>query len=163
MNLKKNFSLDIFTIFFIFLLDRISKIYVIYLDGKQLNSEIFKSKFINIQLIWNEGIAFGLFAFDDNFFYNLITGFIILVILTLLYFITKTRGFEKYSFLIILGGACGNVFDRFFYSAVPDFIDIHYQNFHWFIFNVADIFITLGIICLILAEFLNYKKQNDKK
>ena len=98
MNLKKNFSLDIFTIFFIFLLDRISKIYVIYLDGRQLNSEIFKSKFINIQLIWNEGIAFGLFAFDDNFFYNLITGFIILVILTLLYFITKTRGFENIVF-----------------------------------------------------------------
>ena len=160
MNLKKNFSLDIFTIFFIFLLDRISKIYVIYLDGKQLNSEIFKSKFINIQLIWNEGIAFGLFAFEDNFFYNLITGFIILVILTLLYFITKTRGFEKYSFLIILGGACGNVFDRFFYSAVPDFIDIHYQNFHWFIFNVADIFITLGVVLLIYIElFINNKKN----
>ena len=160
MNLKKNFSLDIFTIFFIFLLDRISKIYVIYLDGKQLNSEIFKSKFINIQLIWNEGIAFGLFAFDDNFFYNLITGFIILVILTLLYFITKTRGFEKYSFLIILGGASGNVFDRFFYSAVPDFIDIHYQNFHWFIFNVADIFITLGVVLLIYIElFINNKKN----
>ena len=160
MNLKKIFLLDIFTIFFIFLLDRISKIYVIYLDGKQLNSEIFKSKFINIQLIWNEGIAFGLFAFDDNFFYNLITGFIILVILTLLYFITKTRGFEKYSFLIILGGACGNVFDRFFYSAVPDFIDIHYQNFHWFIFNVADIFITLGVVLLIYIElFINNKKN----
>ena len=160
MNLKKNFSLDIFTIFFIFLLDRISKIYVIYLDGRQLNSEIFKSKFINIQLIWNEGIAFGLFAFDDNFFYNLITGFIILVILTLLYFITKTRGFEKYSFLIILGGACGNVFDRFFYSAVPDFIDIHYQNFHWFIFNVADIFITLGVVLLIYIELFLKNKKN---
>ncbi len=160
MNLKKNFSLDIFTIFFIFLLDRISKIYVIYLDGRQLNSEIFKSKFINIQLIWNEGIAFGLFAFDDNFFYNLITGFIILVILTLLYFITKTRGFEKYSFLIILGGACGNVFDRFFYSAVPDFIDIHYQNFHWFIFNVADIFITLGVVLLIYIELFIKNKKN---
>jgi len=159
MNLKK-YSLDIFTIFFIFLLDRISKIYVIYLDGKQLNSEIFKSKFINIQLIWNEGIAFGLFAFDDKFFYNLITGFIIFVVLTLLYFISKTKGIEKYSFLIILGGACGNVFDRFFYSAVPDFIDIHYHNFHWFIFNVADIFITLGIALLIYIELFLKNKKN---
>ena len=159
MNLKK-YSLDIFTIFFIFLLDRISKIYVIYLDGKQLNSEIFKSKFINIQLIWNEGIAFGLFAFDDKFFYNLITGFIIFVVLTLLYFISKTKGIEKYSFLIILGGACGNVFDRFFYSAVPDFIDIHYHNFHWFIFNVADIFITLGIALLIYIELFLKTKKN---
>ena len=160
MNLKKNYSLDSFIIFLIFLLDRISKIYVIYLDDKQLNCEIFKSKFINIQLTWNEGIAFGLFAFDDNFFYNLITGFIILVILTLLYFITKTRGFEKYSFLIILGGASGNVFDRFFYSAVPDFIDIHYQNFHWFIFNVADIFITLGVVLLIYIELFIKNKKN---
>ena len=161
MNLKK-YSLDIFTIFFIFLLDRISKIYVIYLDGKQLNSEIFKSKFINFHLIWNEGIAFGLFAFDDKFFYNLITGFIIFVVLTLLYFISKTKGIEKYSFLIILGGACGNVFDRFFYSAVPDFIDIHYHNFHWFIFNVADIFITLGIMFLISIEIFSSKKEKNE-
>ena len=103
--------------------------------------------------------AFGLFAFDDKFFYNLITGFIILIILILIFFIRKTKGIEKYSFLIILAGALGNVFDRFLYSAVPDFIDIHYQNFHWFIFNVADIFITLGVILLIYAEiFLKNKK-----
>ena len=107
----------------------------------------------------NEGVAFGLFAFDDNFFYNLVTGFIIVIILILIFFIRKTKGIEKYSFLIILAGALGNVFDRFLYSAVPDFIDIHYQNFHWFIFNVADIFITLGVILLIYAEiFLKNKK-----
>ena len=150
---------DIIVILLIFLLDRISKIYVIHLDEIFLNSEIISLKFINIQLIWNEGVAFGLFAFDDKSFYNMITGFIVIIILTLIYFIRKTRGIEKYSFLIILGGALGNVFDRFFYSAVPDFIDIHYQNFHWFIFNVADIFITLGVILLIYAEvFLKNKK-----
>ena len=160
MNLVKKYLLEIFTVFFIFLLDRISKLYVIHLNVKQLNSEIFKSKFINIQLIWNEGIAFGLFAFDDKFFYNLITGFIILVLLALLYFIIKTTGVEKYSFLIILGGACGNVFDRVFYSAVPDFIDIHYHNFHWFIFNVADIFITLGVVLLIYIELFLKNKKN---
>ena len=160
MNLVKKYLLEIFTVFFIFLLDRISKLYVIHLNVKQLNSEIFKSKFINIQLIWNEGIAFGLFAFDDKFFYNLITGFIILVLLALFYFIIKTTGVEKYSFLIILGGACGNVFDRVFYSAVPDFIDIHYHNFHWFIFNVADIFITLGVVLLIYIELFLKNKKN---
>ena len=150
---------DIIIVSLIFLLDRISKIYVIHLDEILLNSEIIASKFINIQLIWNEGVAFGLFAFDDKSFYNLITGFIIIIILTLIYFIRKTRGIEKYSFIAILGGALGNVFDRFLYSAVPDFIDIHYQNFHWFIFNVADIFITLGVLLLIFSELL-MKKRN---
>ncbi len=150
---------DIIIVSLIFLLDRISKIYVIHLDEILLNSEIITSKFINIQLIWNEGVAFGLFAFDDKSFYNLITGFIIIIILTLIYFIRKTKGIEKYSFIVILGGALGNVFDRFIYSAVPDFIDIHYQNFHWFIFNVADIFITLGVLLLIFSELL-MKKRN---
>ena len=150
---------DIIIVSLIFLLDRISKIYVIHLDEILLNSEIIASKFINIQLIWNEGVAFGLFAFDDKFFYNLITGFIIVIILILIFFIRKTKGIEKYSFIVILGGALGNVFDRFLYSAVPDFIDIHYQNFHWFIFNVADIFITSGVILLIYTEvFLKNKK-----
>ena len=160
MNLKKFFFSDILIVIIIFLLDRISKLYVIHLDGTLLNSEIITSKFINIQLIWNEGVAFGLFAFDDRFYYNLITGFIFIIILTLIYFIRKTKGIEKYSFLIILAGALGNVFDRFLYSAVPDFIDIHYQNFHWFIFNVADIFITLGVILLVYIEiFLKNKKS----
>ena len=159
MDLKKFFFSDILIVIIIFLLDRISKLYVIHLDGILLNSEIITSKFINIQLIWNEGVAFGLFAFDDKFFYNLITGFIIIIILILIYFIRRSRGIEKYSFLIILAGALGNVFDRFFYSAVPDFIDIHYQNFHWFIFNVADIFITLGVLLLIFSELL-IKKRN---
>ena len=159
MNLKKLFSFDILIVFLIFLLDRISKLYVIHLDGTQLNSEITISKFINIQLIWNEGVAFGLFAFNDKFFYNLITGFIIVIILILIFFIRKTNGIEKYSFLIILAGALGNVFDRFFYSAVPDFIDIHYQNFHWFIFNVADIFITIGVVLLMYTELILKNKK----
>ena len=157
--LRKKFLINLSVILFIFFSDRISKLYVIHLDGTLLNSEVITSKFITIQLIRNEGVAFALFAFDDKSFYNLITGFIIIIILTLIYFIRKTRGIEKYSFLIILGGALGNVFDRFLYSAVPDFIDIHYQNFHWFIFNVADIFITLGVILLIYTEiFLKNKK-----
>ena len=158
MNLKKFFFSDIVIVLIIFLLDRISKLYVIHLDSILLNSEIINSKFINIHLIWNQGVAFGLLAFNEKFFYNFITGFIVIIILILIYFIRKTRGIEKYSFIIILGGALGNVFDRFLYSAVPDFIDIHYQNFHWFIFNVADIFITLGVILLIYVEiFLKNK------
>ena len=142
------------------MIDRISKQLVIYLDNNNLNTEIFLSKFLNIQLIWNEGVAFGLFSSDNTFYYNSLTGFIILIILILIYFSIKTNGLEKYSFLIILGGSLGNVYDRLTYSAVPDFIDIHYQSFHWFIFNVADIFITAGVLLLIYIELVLKNKKS---
>ena len=74
----------------------------------------------------------------------------------------KSQGLERFSFLMIVGGSLGNIFDRIFYSAVPDFIDIHINNFHWFIFNVADIFITLGILFLISIEILGTKKNKDE-
>lgn len=149
---------DIIIILIIFLIDRISKLYVIHLDSKILNSEILTSKFLNIQLIWNEGIAFGLLAFDNNFSYNSLTGLIILILILIIYFIFKTDGIERYGFIMILGGSLGNIFDRLVYSAVPDFIDIHYHNFHWFIFNVADIFITCGVLILVTHELIFKKK-----
>ena len=149
---------DIIIILIIFLIDRISKLYVIHLDSKILNSEILTSKFLNIQLIWNEGIAFGLLAFDNNFSYNSLTGLIILILILIIYFIFKTYGIERYGFIMILGGSLGNIFDRLVYSAGPDFIDIHYHNFHWFIFNVADIFITCGVLILVIHELIFKKK-----
>ena len=158
--IKKNLLKDFIIILFIFLIDRISKQMVINLDSNNLNSEIFLSKFLNIQLIWNDGVAFGLFASDNIFYYHSLTGFIILIILILIYFSIKTNGLEKYSFLIILGGSLGNVYDRLTYSAVPDFIDIHYQSFHWFIFNVADIFITTGVLLLIYIELVLKNKKS---
>ena len=156
--IKKNFFIYSSFILLIFLLDRISKIYVIYLDKKLPGSEIFSSRYLNIQLIWNEGIAFGLLAFDNSFSYNSLTGLIILITILIIYFIFKTKGIEKYGFLMILGGSLGNIFDRILYSSVPDFIDIHYDNFHWFIFNVADIFITFGVLILISYELILKKK-----
>ena len=156
--IKNNLLQNFIVILFIFLIDRISKQLVIYLDGNNLNSELFLSKFLNIQLIWNDGVAFGLFASNNNFFYHSLTGFIIFIILILIYFSIKTNGLEKYSFLIILGGSLGNVYDRLTYSAVPDFIDIHYQNLHWFIFNVADIFITSGVLMLVYIELFKKGK-----
>ena len=158
--IKKNLLKDFIIIFFIFLIDRISKQLVIYLDDKYLNSEIFLSNFLNIQLIWNDGIAFGLFASNNIVFYHSLTSFIILIILILIYFCIKTNGLEKYSFLIILGGSLGNVYDRLTYSAVPDFIDFHYHSFHWFIFNVADIFITTGVLLLIYIELVLKNKKS---
>ena len=142
----------------IFLLDRLTKLYVIYLSDKYEKLEIYSSKFINISLIWNEGIAFGFFAFTNITYYHFLTGIVAIVIIIILYFTIKSHGIEKYSFMMILGGSLGNFFDRLYYFAVPDFIDVHFKNFQWFIFNVADIFISIGVILLISNEIF---KKNE--
>ena len=160
-NLYKKFLINSFIVLLIFLIDRFSKIYVINLDKKFLGSEIFSSKFLNINLIWNEGIAFGLFSFGQNNLYNILTIIISLIIITILYFLINSQGLKRYSLLMILGGALGNLYDRIFYKAVPDFIDFHIQTFHWFIFNVADIFITIGVIFMILVEITDAKKEKE--
>ena len=161
-NLGKKFFINSSLVILIFLIDRISKIYVISLNKKFLGSEIFSSKFLNIYLVWNEGIAFGLFSSNDSNFYNIITFLIILIIMILFYMITQSQGLQKYSLFMILGGAIGNVFDRILYKSVPDFIDFHINEFHWFIFNVADIFISIGVICLIYDELFVEKKRNEE-
>ena len=158
-NLEKNFLTNLFLVFLIFLFDRLSKIYVIFIDNKFSGSEIFSSKFLNINLIWNEGIAFGLLSFNEKIFYNLLTFIILVIILIIFFMVLKSYGLKKYSLLVILGGALGNVYDRIFYEAVPDFIDFHIGNFHWFIFNVADIFITLGVIFMIIIEITGNNKN----
>ncbi len=159
--LKKHL-IDFSTIFFIFLIDRVSKILIINSSEAYEYYGISITSFLNFNLIWNEGIAFGLFSFNEKFYYNLLTIFIILVTAIIVWMMFKSKGFEKLSFMMITGGSLGNIFDRIFYSAVPDFIDIHVNNYHWFIFNVADIFITLGIICLISIEiFKNERVENE--
>ena len=157
--LSKSFIISTLLVFSIFLLDRLSKIYVIFLDNKFFGSEIFSSKFLNISLILNEGIAFGLLSFNEKIFYNLLTFIILVIILIIFLMALKSYGLKKYSLLMILGGALGNVYDRIFYGAVPDFIDFHIGNFHWFIFNVADIFITLGVIFMIIIEITGNNKN----
>ena len=153
--IKKNFFITSSFILLIFLLDRVSKIYVINLNDKFLGSEIFSSKFLNISLIWNEGIAFGLFSFKNQDIYNILTILILIIILFIFFMIIKSKSFEKYALSMILGGALGNVFDRIIYKRVPDFIDFHINDFHWFIFNVSDIFITIGVISMIVLEIFN--------
>ena len=160
--LRKNFIINSLIFFSIFLLDRISKIYVIYLDKKFLGSELFSSKFLNISLIWNEGIAFGLFSFDEKNLYNILSIIIFLVILIILFWIIRSKGFKKYLLIIIFSGALGNFYDRIVYGSVPDFIDFHIGNFHWFIFNVSDIFITLGVIGMIFLELTDKNINNVK-
>ena len=159
--LRTNLIINSLLVFLIFLIDRLSKIYVIYLDKKFLGSEIFSSKFLDINLIWNDGIAFGLFSFDDKMLYDILTILILIVIIALIFMTLGSQGAKKYSLLMILGGALGNVFDRLFYRAVPDFLDFHVGNYHWFIFNVADIFITLGVIFMIILEFIGNNDKNN--
>ena len=158
-HLSKNFYISLLIVISIFILDRITKIYVISLDEKLIETDLFNSTFLNITLIWNSGIAFVLFSLNESFYYDLITLLIIIIILILLIMVSKAEKFQKYSYLIIVGGGLGNLFDRIFYKAVPDFIDIHYNGFHWFIFNIADIFITIGIICLIYDEVFLQKRN----
>ena len=152
------FLLNSIFVLILFCIDRFSKIYVIELAEKTNVSEIYLTSFLNSYLVWNTGIAFGLFSLSNELTYHLFTVLIVLVNLIIIYLAIVTNDFRKYFFLLILGGSFGNLFDRLYYGSVPDFIDFHIGNFHWFIFNIADILITLGVICLILAELL-YKKD----
>ena len=158
---SKFFYINLIIIISIFILDRVTKLYVIYLDKINSGSEIYLSKYLNIYLIWNKGIAFGLFSLDEKNFYNYLTIFIFIIIVLILFWIIKSKGIQKYALLMISGGALGNLFDRIFYRAVPDFIDLHINNFHWFIFNIADIFITIGVSLMILSEFI-VKGRHEK-
>ena len=159
MNVIKNIVfLKSLIILIVFALDRISKNYILNLFYETQFQEIYLSEFINIYFIWNKGIAFGLLNFDDQLIYNLISYFIVFISSIILLFVFKNRDHTGFFFAMIFGGSLGNLFDRFKYSAVPDFIDLHIGNFHWFIFNVADIFITIGVICLIFVELFYNKK-----
>ena len=147
---KKIFLIKFLLIFLIFLIDQISKHYIVDIFKSQ-NEAIYLTSFLNLQLIWNEGIAFGLLSFENNLYYNSIT-FLIVVVILILLFLIRNNDQSSYFYSMIIGGALGNLIDRIRYSAVPDFIDFHISNYHWFVFNIADIFVSLGVICLIVVE-----------
>ena len=158
--IKRFFSIKFVIIFSIFLIDQVSKYYIINIFEFQ-NEAIYLSSFLNLQLIWNEGIAFGLLSFENDLYYNSIT-FVIIIVILILLFLIKNDDQYSYFYSIIVGGALGNLIDRIRYSSVPDFIDFHISNFHWFVFNIADIFVSLGVICLIVAEIFFNKNVNEK-
>ena len=163
MSLKKKYYFDILILFLIFILDRFSKIYIIYLSEKNNYSQIFSSKFLDIHLIWNEGIAFGLLSFSEKYFYNLISIIIAIIMFVLFVMIIRSKGLKKLLLISILGGAIGNFYDRLVYKAVPDFIDFHINDFHWFIFNIADIFISIGVFFMILYEIIDNNSEKNEK
>ena len=160
MNIKtKNFLLYFSIFIIIFLIDRVSKIYIINLANTSSVLDIQVNDYLNIFLIWNTGIGFGLFSSGNSMFYNIITFLILMINLIIIYLIYTSDNIKRLIFIVILGGSSGNLFDRAYYSAVPDFIDLNYNGYHWFIFNFADIFISIGIFCLIFMEILNYKNK----
>ena len=148
-------AIIILTIFF---LDRATKIYLINLQASGIDIDFYVNSLLNIYLVWNTGIGFGLISLESNIFYHLLSFVIFSINLVLIFFLTKSKGSNTYLLTLIIGGSLGNLFDRLYYYAVPDFIDIHIRNFHWFVFNVADIFITIGIIGLIILELFKSKK-----
>jgi signal peptidase II len=159
----KNFYLNLAIILIIFIFDRATKLYILKLAEVETSVDIYITPYLNLFLIWNKGIAFGLFSIDASIIYNFITILIGLIIITILFMMLKNKSVQRYFFALIAGGALGNFYDRVVYTAVPDFIDLHFYDFHWFVFNVADIFITIGVFCLILVElFFNNKNINEK-
>ena len=161
IKVKKFDIVSLFLILIFFGIDRVSKLSVI----KKIQSEqgdIFLNDFINITLNWNQGIAFGLFSLDTSFLYHLISAIILIIIVYLVYLMVISDNTGKIIISFILGGAVGNVYDRLTYFAVPDFIDFHVGNFHWFVFNVADIFISIGVLIMILSEFKGTDNSNEK-
>ena len=154
--LKKQISIFYITVI-TFIFDRLSKLYVLKLTDLENTTNISITSFLDLNLVFNKGIAFGLLSFDQTFSYNIVTIVIMIITLIILVIAIKSNGFEKLCFSLIFGGSLGNIFDRLYYRAVVDFIDININNIHWFIFNFADIFITIGVVLLILFELIKKK------
>ena len=145
----------------IFFFDRITKIYLLNLQESGVDIDFYIYPFLNFYLVWNTGIGFGLASMETNIYYHILTSIIAIVNIGLIFFLMRFKTISAYLIALIIGGSLGNLFDRIYYYAVPDFIDLHFGNYHWFIFNVADIFITAGIIGLILIEILKKKKNSE--
>jgi len=144
-----------------FLLDRVVKIYLLHLQAAGTDIDFYILPFLNFYLVWNTGIGFGFIPLESNIMYHILTAIIAVVNIVLIILLIKSRGATMYLIALIIGGSLGNLFDRIYYYAVPDFIDLHFRGFHWFIFNIADIFITVGIIGLIIIEL--FKKERTSK
>jgi len=146
----------------IFFFDRLTKIYFINLQATGTEVDFYIYSFLNFYLVWNTGVGFGLASMESNLYYHVLTTVIVFINFFLIFYLLKSKGISSYLIAAIIGGSVGNLFDRLYYYAVPDFIDLHLDNYHWFIFNIADIFITAGIIGLIFVEVLKKDRiSND--
>ena len=155
----KKFSISLLILVTVFIIDRLTKLYILNLAEVKNSIDIYITSYLNLYLIWNKGIAFGLFSMNESIAYNLITIVIAIIILIIFFMMWKNNNIQRFFLALVAGGALGNFYDRIVHTAVPDFIDIHFQGFHWFVFNVADIFITIGVFCLILVEVFDNNKN----
>ena len=158
----KKFSLNLIALSTIFLIDRLTKLYILKLAEIENSVDVYLTSYLNLYLIWNKGIAFGLLSMNESMIYNTITLIIGIIIVVILFTLWRNDNIQRYFLVLIAGGALGNFYDRIVYTAVPDFIDLHFNGFHWFVFNVADIFITVGVSCLILVELFYNNKNADE-
>lgn len=162
MTFKKKILLVFLLIIICFLTDRISKKYILDFFIKNEFKEYYLNSFINFNLVWNKGVAFGLLE-SSNYIYNIISLLILIIIISVIYFSVKSKKMtEIVGFAFVSGGAIGNFFDRLYYNAVPDFIDLHYKNLHWFTFNVSDIWISIGIILVLIFDIFKFKIEKDE-
>ena len=145
----------------VFIFDRATKIYLINLQNSGIDIDFYISPFLNFYLVWNTGIGFGLIAMDASIYYHILTLIIVIINIALIYFLIKSKAIYAYLIALVVGGSLGNLLDRIYYYAVPDFIDLHFGTYHWYIFNVADIFITVGIIGLLFVEFIKKEKISN--
>ena len=159
----KKLYLNIIILITIFFIDRLTKVYILNLAEVEKSIDIYVTPYLNLYLVWNKGIAFGLFSLGEGIIYNFITFVIGIIISIIFYMMWKNNNIQRYFLILIAGGAIGNFYDRITYKAVPDFIDLHFEGSHWFVFNVADIFITIGVVSLILFEIFYMKDANDKQ
>lgn len=157
--IKNKIFINFLVLLTIFFLDRLTKGYFINLDLDGSETRLFITNYLNFELVWNQGVAFGLFSLNDYNLYNGLSLIITIIVIIILYIAFKSEGLKRFAFLMIAGGAVGNLFDRIFYKKVPDFIDFHIEEFHWFIFNIADIFVTAGVIFMLVIEFIDPKKK----
>tara|TARA_Y100000590_G_scaffold449741_1_gene588353 strand:+ start:649 stop:1119 length:471 start_codon:yes stop_codon:yes gene_type:complete len=151
----------IIIIFAIFFLDRASKFYLLNLQESGTDIDFYINSFLNFYLVWNTGIGFGLASMETNIYYHILTAVIFIINAILIFLLIKSKGIYGYFLAMIIGGSLGNLFDRIYYYAVPDFIDLHFGNFHWFVFNIADIFISVGIIGLVFFEIKKKEKVSE--
>ena len=154
----KTFFINLIIVITVFFIDRLTKYYIVNLSEIENSVDVYVTSYLILYLIWNKGIAFGLLSAGEGLIYNFITVAIGIIILIIFYMIWKNDNIQRFFLLLIMGGALGNFYDRLIYKAVPDFIDLHFYGYHWFVFNVADIFISIGIFCLIINELFFYKK-----
>jgi len=159
----KKISLNLIALSTIFLIDRLTKLYILKLAEIDNSVDVYLTSYLNLYLIWNKGIAFGLFSMNESMIYNIFTFIIGIIIFVIILTLWRNDDIQKYFLVLIAGGALGNFYDRIVYTAVPDFIDLHFNGFHWFVFNIADIFITIGVFCLILVELFNNNKITNEK